>query len=208
MPGSAAPVPPTARPPGFGTCSSRFRFATPLPATAKPHPGSQPARALARARVTRVVNPRPIRIPRCAAGRGRILHARDRIRQRLRRGDIVEMQRALFAAALRKRNRHAFAIGRWPKPIAPGPGRDQFRSHPRFGRTFPHLTRRAPSRSRQYVRGHAAWAAVGALRRSAGWPVTRPSVDRVLLSRFPLVWQARAQPTLAVRPACAPRRRA
>ena len=72
---------------------------------------------LALSRITRVVNSRAIRVPRRAAGGRRILHVRDRVRQRFPRRDLVKVQRPIFTAALRKRDRHHLAIERRHKPI-------------------------------------------------------------------------------------------
>ena len=57
-------------------------------------------RFLAFARKARVINPGAVRVPGRAAAGGRILHVRDRIRQRLACGRFINVQRPVFAASL------------------------------------------------------------------------------------------------------------
>src|SRR3974390_2437516 len=76
----------------------------------------------------RRIGPRIARVPKAVAvgrpseiaARGRILHARDGLIYFLPARHIVDVQSAVFAAVLRKRYGHAFAVGRGHVPINGG----------------------------------------------------------------------------------------
>ena len=67
--------------------------------------------------IARVENPGAVRVPRRAAAARRILHARNFVRPPLTRGRVVNVERAVLAALLRKRHRHQLAVPRRHEPV-------------------------------------------------------------------------------------------